>query len=219
MEQTKLQRFKRIILTSLFTVLFIFIMTISIGSYQSCSAKTNTIEHIDNIQQIGTEQLVVIDTVKIQENIKEELVQEVTKYMNTKTNKYHQFIPKYLVYAGLKYNIDICFMMAQTQLETCYGTLGAGRESSRKSLFGVAVQRYSNYEEAIDKYCNLIQTKYLGQYKNEQHLLVKYVTLKGGRYAENPNYEKELRVVYNHIKNNTNIYQLQQEYKNMNTDV
>ena len=143
------------------------------------------------------------------------MIVEVDKYIKTKTNSHHQFIPKYLVLAGLKYDIDICFMMAQTQVETCYGTLGAGREKSRHSLFGVAYQKYPNYENAIDSYCKLLHKSYLGNSRTEQHLLTKYVTLRGGRYAENPNYERDLRIAYNHIKKNTNIYQLQQDYKNI----
>lgn len=216
MEQTKLQRFKRIILTTVFTVSLIILTTFCISTYQCCNA-TNQIkfEQVDTIQKINNQQLAV-DTLQILENIKDELIGEVNKYIKTKTNNHHQFIPAYLVNAGLSYNIDICFMMAQTQIETCYGTLGAGREKSRRSLFGVAFQKYNNYEEAIDKYCKLLHKSYLGQGKTEQHLLTKYVTLRGGRYAENPNYESDLRTAYNHIKKNTRIYNLQQEYKNMN---
>ena len=123
--------------------------------------------------------------------------------------------PKYIVNAGLAYDIDICFIMAQTQIETLYGTKGAGREMSRRSLFGVAVSKYATYEQAIDAYCKLLQKSYLGKGKTEQHLLTKYVTFRGARYAANPNYERELRAAYNHIKRNTHIYQLQQEYKNI----
>ena len=64
--------------------------------------------------------------------------------------KSHQFIPKYLVQAGLTNDIDICFIMAQTQIETRYGTMGAGRESSRRSMFGVIKKHYPNYESAIN---------------------------------------------------------------------
>lgn len=216
MEQTKFKRFKRIILTTVLTVLLILSTTFCLSSYQSCSAKTHNIEITDTIHKEGIEMLAV-DTVRTQDMIESELIDEVTKYISTKTTRHHQFIPKYLVQAGLNYDIDICFMMAQTQLETCYGTLGAGRESSRRSLFGVAIKRYTNYEDAIKSYCELLHKSYLGQGKTEQHLLTKYVTLRGGRYAENPNYERELSIAYHHIKKNTQIYNLQQEYKNMNT--
>ena len=216
MEQNKFTRFKRIILTIIFITIFVLSTSFCLGAYQSyCGINHNNIEQIDTLpQNIGNEQIIV-DTIRTQEDVKVELVEEVTKYMKTKTNNHHQFIPKYLVYAGLKYNIDICFMMAQTQVETCYGTKGAGRETSRRSLFGVAIQKYSNYEEAVDKYCKLLHKYYIGKGKNEQHLLTKYVTFSGKRYAENQNYEQHLKTAYNHIKKNTHIYKLQQEYKNM----
>lgn len=216
MEQTKLKRFKRIILTSVFTIALVILTSFCIGTYQCCSASNPPKqEQIDKLpQHMGTQQLAV-DTVKLRDSIEHELVSEVTKYIQTKTTNHHQFIPKYLVHSALNYDIDICFMMAQTQIETCYGTTGAGRETSRRSLFGVSIQKYDNYEEAINKYCSLIKEKYLGNKKTEQHLLTRYVTLKGGRYASNPNYERELRTAYNHIKKNTRIYNLQQEYKNM----
>ena len=104
-------------------------------------------------------------------------------------------------------------MMAQTQIETCYGTTGAGRESSRRSMFGVIQKRYPNYEDAINHYCEVLKKYYLVKGKTEQHLMSKYVTSKGGRYASNPRYETELRTAYNHIKRTTNISSLQEEYK------
>ncbi len=104
-------------------------------------------------------------------------------------------------------------MMAQTQIETCYGTTGAGRESSRRSMFGVIQKRYPNYEDAINHYCEVLKKYYLVKGKTEQHLMTKYVTGTGGRYAGNPRYEIELRTAYNHIKRTTNIYSLQEEYK------
>ena len=218
MEQTKFTRFKRIIL------LIGFIMTITLSTafcFNTCHAHDTNIQKqkIEQIDTISSEIHLAVDTIRTRENIKDELIVEVTKYINTKTNKHHQFIPKYLVHAGLNYDIDICFMMAQTQLETCYGTLGAGRESSRRSLFGVAIQKYSDYEKAIEAYCKLLHKSYLGHGKTEQHLLTKYVTFSNKRYASNPNYEKELRTAYNHIKKNTHIYNLQQEYKNMNDEI
>ena len=41
----------------------------------------------------------------------------------------------------------------------------------------------------------------------------RYVTTRGGRYAENPNYERELRNTYNSISRATNLQYLQEQYK------
>jgi hypothetical protein len=170
--------------------------------------KMQKIEYVSPIENVTK-----IDTVQIRDSLKNELIEEVSKYIKKQAPKSHQFIPKYLVHAGLSNNIDICFMMAQTQIETCYGTLGAGRESARRSMFGIIQKRYSNYEAAINHYCEVLKKHYLVKGKTEKHLMTKYVTGKGGRYAENPRYEIELKTAYNHIKRTTNIYSLQEEYK------
>ena len=205
MEQTNNKRFKRIknllcrkSLITLIIVLMIFCITPTINSK----------EFIYNGHIVET---VSKDIRK--DSLKNEMIKEVTKYIKSKTSKSNEFIPKYLVHAGLSNNIDICFMMAQTQIETYYGTTGAGRESSRKSMFGVIKKSYPTYEESINHYCEILKKYYLVKEKTEQHLMTKYVTSKGGKYAGNPKYEAELRTAYNSIKRSTKIYSLQQEYK------
>lgn len=212
MEQTNNKRFKRIKnlfnlknLIVLIVVLMLFCSTPIINSKQ-------TVYKAPNIEVAETTIDNVIDNNVIKDSIKNEIIQEVTKYIKTKTSKSHEFIPKYLVHAGLSNNIDICFMMAQTQIETNYGTLGAGRESSRRSMFGVIKRNYSDYESAINHYCEVLKKYYLVKGRTEQHLMTKYVTSKGGKYAGDPNYEKSLKIAYNSIKRSTKIYSLQQEY-------
>ena len=106
-------------------------------------------------------------------------------------------------------------MMAQTQIETCYGTTGAGRELTRRSMFGVIKRHYPDYESAINHYCEVLKRYYLVKGRTEQHLMTKYVTGTGGKYAGDPNYERSLRTAYNQIKRATNIYSLQEEYKKL----
>lgn len=207
MEQTNNKRFKRIKnlfnLKSLITLIMVLMLFWSIPTVNSKDVvyKSNTIEQVKTY-----------DNVDKKDSIKSEIIMEVNKYIKSKTSRSHEFIPQYLVHAGLSNDIDICFMMAQTEIETCYGTTGAGRESSRRSMFGVVSKRYSNYEEAISHYCQVLKKYYLVRGKTEQHLMSKYVTAKGGRYAGNPNYERELKLAYNSIKRSTKIYSLQQEY-------
>ena len=147
------------------------------------------------------------------DSLKNELINETNEYINSITSKAHDSLSKYIVERALTHNIDIMFMLAQTQIETTFGTAGAGRESSRRSLFGVAVKKYSNYELAINDYCNILKTYYLTRGRTEQHLMKKYTTIKGARYASNPRYEIELRNTYNQICKNTQLKNLQDEYK------
>ena len=217
MEQTKFKRFKRIAIKNLLIVLIVLMLILGGLWFTTCTAK-NTPEYKDApIEYVSSKQNVItnIDTIQTKDNIKNELISEVSKYVKKQAPHSHQFIPKYLVQAGISNNIDICFMMAQTQIETCYGTTGAGRETSRRSMFGVIKRKYPNYEEAINHYCEVLKRYYLVKGKTEQHLMVKYTTRTGGKYAGDPYYERSLRAAYNHIKRTTNIYSLQEEYKKL----
>lgn len=216
MEQNKLKRFERIIQNFLLIIVFVVCSVAIFKTCESCSAQ-NKLEPEPTGVYYACDTLkdTIVAPIRTQLTVTNELIDEVEKYIKTKTNKHHQLIPKYLVLAGLKNDIDICFMMAQTQVETCYGTLGAGREVSRRSLFGVAIHKYGDYEKAINHYCEVLHKYYLKPGKTEQHLMSKYVTNSGARYAENPNYEHDIRTAYNHIKKHTNIYNLQEEYKNI----
>ena len=219
MEQTKFTRFKRIVNKELLSILIVLMLLFGSIYLLTCNSapveyKNIPIENVSrhhHVAKIDTFQ--IIDTLQIKDSIQNKLVDEVSKYVKLQAPKSHQFIPKYLVQAGLNNNIDICFMMAQTQIETCYGTTGAGRESSRRSMFGVIQRKYPTYEHAINHYCEVLKKYYLVKGRTEHHLMTKYVTGTGGRYAANPRYEAELKVAYNYIKRTTNIYNLQEEYK------
>ncbi len=213
MEQTKFTRFKRIAIKHVLVVLIVLMSVLGGLWLTTCNATTPNYEDPKIEYVLPEKNVTKIDTVQIKDSIQNELINEVSLYIKRQAPKSHKFIPMYLVQAGLTNNIDICFMMAQTQIETCYGTTGAGRESSRRSMFGVIQKRYPNYEDAINHYCEVLKKYYLVKGKTEQHLMTKYVTGTGGRYAGNPRYEIELRTAYNHIKRTTNIYSLQEEYK------
>lgn len=219
MEQTKFKRFKRIATNNLLVVAMTILFTlgsINIG-YSTISNRTSEkIQVVDNVKTQSSNQVVsqaINKTENKKDSIKEQLIKEVSNYVNRFAPRANKFIPKYLVHAGLTNNIDICFMMAQTQIETAFGTTGAGREGSRRSMFGVIKRHYPNYEVAINHYCEILKKYYLVKGRTEQHLMVKYVTGSGAKYAGDPRYEKSLTAAYNHIKRTTNIYSLQQQYK------
>ena len=214
MEQTKFTRFKRITITKIISGIIVLMFLFGSLYFITCGATPVKHKSTPSIEYVSPQQNITkIDTIQLKDSIQNELISEVSKYIKRQAPSSHKFIPKYLVQAGLENNIDICFMMAQTQIETCYGTTGAGRESTRCSMFGVIKRHYPNYESAIDHYCEVLKKYYLVKGRTEQHLMTKYVTGTGGRYAGNPRYEIELRTAYNQIKRTTNIYNLQEEYK------
>ena len=152
-------------------------------------------------------------SINVSDSIKNKLIKEAENYIFSRFPKANKKLPTYIVENGLEHDIDILFMMAQTKIETSFGTAGAGRETSRRSLFGVANRRYTSYENAIEDYIAILKKSYLTKGRTEVHLMNKYTTTNGGRYAANPNYESELKGAYSEINKKTNIKQLQMEYQ------
>ena len=188
----------------IFSALLSFLFTWSLSSAMNnrIMMKKNNFENL------------ISDTIIIQpkDSVKNKLIEEVENYIYANFPKAHKTIPTSLVEIGLEHKIDIMFMMAQTQIETHYGTLGAGRESSRRSLFGVANRKYDSYEKAISDYVSVLKKSYLTRSRTEKHLMRNYTTVSGKRYAENPNYEVDLKGAYTSINKKTRIKSLQEEY-------
>lgn len=206
MERMKLKRF-------LVLFMLIIVTVISLGSQaNSFTQSPCQMNEIDTTAiSLWEDDSLELQVEATKDSIKESLVQEVTEYINKKSPKAHKAIPGYLVEAGLENNIDICFIMAQTELETNYGTTGAGRATSRRSMFGVIKKRYSSYEDAIDSYIDLLTRNYLGHGKTEQSLLKKFVSHKGYRYG-GKNYEAHLSKTYKSICSRTTIRDLQEQF-------
>ena len=207
MIMSRKKKFKRILLCALL---------ISLPFFQSLKGNTNDVNDNKEVAMCITNDTMNLDTVVfgqlIKDSIKNELIDEVGNYIFKNYPKTHKDVPMLIVENGLEHDIDILFMMAQTQQETGYGTLGAGRESSRRSLFGVAVRKYDNYENAVVDYIRLLKKSYLTNGRTEQHLMKRYGTSRGGRYAGDPNYEATLRKTYLNISKQTKIKELQNKY-------
>lgn len=118
-----------------------------------------------------------------------------------------------------KYNVDVCFVLAQGELESHFGTKGLGAKFN--NIFNVAVYDsvkskkdmhkgyiYTYPNESIEPYLQLLTNNYLIN-KHESDLLVNFVNIKGQRYASDENYEFKLSDKYNKIIKTTNIKQLQ----------
>jgi len=148
------------------------------------------------------------------DSLKGQLVDEVTAYINKVAPTSYEALPSYMVEQCLDSDLDICFMMSQTQLETCFGTAGMGRAKSRYSMFGVT-RRYTSYENCIDDYVALLKSSYLVKGRTEQDLMKNYVNGCGYRYASSPTYERELSQTYKRVVQATNIRDLQEQYESL----
>ena len=208
MIMSRKKKFKRVLLCALL---------ISLPFIQSLTGNANDVNDNKQVAMCITNDT-ILDTavfgqvISFKDSIKNELISEVENYIFNNYPNTHKDVPTLIVENGLEHDIDILFMMAQTQQETGYGTLGAGREKSRRSLFGVAVRKYTNYENAVVDYIQILKKSYLTKGRTEQHLMQRYVTTNGGRYASDPNYEVALRKTYNNISHQTKIKELQNKY-------
>jgi flagellum-specific peptidoglycan hydrolase FlgJ len=204
-------KFKRILLCAL--MILIPLLSINNKNINSINMDNNN----DDIEEVCYNNNPIIDSTIYKQFLKDSimnlLVDEANTYIKRISPKAHDDIPRYIVQAGLDNYIDIMFMMAQTQIETNYGTLGAGRPSSRRSIFGVSIKRYDSYEKAINDYVYILKKNYLRKGRTEHHLMTNYTTVSGTRYAENRKYEIELKKTYNYINKNTRIRELQEKYR------
>lgn len=110
---------------------------------------------------------------------------------------------------ALKHNIDICFMLAQSKIETNYGKTGIGKR--KNSIFGIVSKRYNDFTESIKDYCEVLTRNYLVNGKTEMHLLSDFVNKHGDRYAESKEYEVHLCSEYNKIRSSSKIHKLQND--------
>ena len=111
-----------------------------------------------------------------------------------------------------EYGVDIRFVLAQGQIESHFATKGTaartlsifnvgaydGHSASRQRRNGFG---YSDPNDSIEPYLQLITNEYMVNGKTESDLMQNYVNRLGMRYASNPRYEKMLRSVYKRISN------------------
>lgn len=111
-----------------------------------------------------------------------------------------------------QYGVDIRFVLAQGQIESHFATKGTaartlsifnvgaydGHSASRQRRNGFG---YSDPNDSIEPYLQLITNEYMVDGKTEIDLMQNYVNRLGMRYASNPRYERMLRSVYKRISN------------------
>ena len=158
----------------------------------------------------GTKQMAEMRQARL-DSLREQMLDEVTSYIKKVAPTSYEALPACMVEQCLENELDLCFMLSQTQLETCFGTQGMGRATSRYSMFGVS-RRYTSYENCIADYVALLKSNYLVNGRTEQDLMKNYVNDGGFRYASSPTYEEELSATYKRVVKSTNIRDLQRQY-------
>lgn len=162
------------------------------------------------------------EQIAIQEQLQEQRLAEYNEARNQLAIEVDNYItsvaPKANIDAFLmvdlcwQYGVDIRFVLAQGQIESHFATKGTA--SRTLSIFNVGAydghsasrQRrngfgFSDPNESIEPYLQLITTEYMVNGKTESDLMKNYVNNLGMRYASNPRYESMLRSVYNRISN------------------
>lgn len=144
---------------------------------------------------------------------KSALVNEVQNYINSVAPNSN--LRGYaLVEECERYNIDLCFVLAQGEIESHFGTKGMA--SKLNCVFNVGIYDNKTAEEieqkykfdcpneSIEPYLKLLNTKYLVN-KIEQDLMKKFIDINGKRYASDPEYEFKISNKYKYITENTKI--------------
>lgn len=114
-----------------------------------------------------------------------------------------------------KYNVDICFALAQGEVESHFGTKGVAAKThmvwnikafDNKSAEDIIEDgdALSCPNKSIEPYLQTLLKTYLVN-KTEEDLMQNFVDINGNRYASNPNYENLVFDKYNYIKDNTKI--------------
>ena len=114
-----------------------------------------------------------------------------------------------------KYDVDICFVLAQGEVESQFGTKGIA--SKLNCVFNVGIYdnktvdqiekqyRFDCPNESIEPYLKLLTNKYLVN-KLEQDLMRKFVDINNKRYASDTEYEIKISSKYKYICDNTKIH-------------
>lgn len=150
-----------------------------------------------------------------------ELINEVNTYIN-KVAPQSSLDGYVVVEECLNNAIDICFVLAQGEQESHFGTTGLARRTN--SVFNVYAYDGQSHDEISDKgkykhpnysvqpYIELLKKDYLVNGKTEYDLMDgQYINRNGARYASSEIYERSLLDKYTKIRQNTKIDSLCQE--------
>lgn len=211
----KIKFFKQHDVSVLLTGVIILLVSLFTVSYSQ--------DHLqDNCAQITQ----ILPYTSPQDSIKNLLVQEADNYIQQNFPKSKLTGSALVEACVIKHDFDICFAMAQAEIESGYGSAGKARKTNSPWNVGAwdgrSVQTmnkmghsYSHPDQSIEPYIELVKTKYLGIKRTIDDLMKRYVTLNGKRYASDPNYERKLSKTYQKICKNTVLYSLQEQYRSI----
>ena len=150
-----------------------------------------------------------------------ELVNEVDNYIKSVASQ--SSLDGYVIVEEcMNSGLDICFVLAQGENESHFGTTGLARKTN--SVFNVYAFDGQSHEQISEKgkykhpnysvapYIELLKKDYLVGGKTEYDLMDgQYVNKNGARYASSETYEKALLAKFMKIKQNTKIDSLYNE--------
>jgi hypothetical protein len=154
------------------------------------------------------------------DSLKLALANEVDRYIQKVSNRGSALSGLVLIDECLHYDIDLCFVLAQGEQESHFGTQGLARKTN--SVFNVyaydgqsynainAGGKYKHPNNCVAPYLSLLKRDYLVKGKTENDLLNRFVNARWQRYASAPNYEQALVNKITNIRNTTDIDSLYQ---------
>ncbi len=182
----------------------------------NCNHNLTSIENIMCVDAVGKEIIRCID----------EYINVVVKNHAKSSKASSPISGKSLFEQCMKYDVDVCFVLAQAQLESHFGT--SGQSVITKCVWSVGAHdnrstddmkrrglTFSNPNESIRPFLKELTSNWMGGDTTEYDLMKSYINKDGKRYASDLQYEEKLTCVYNKIKNNTRIYELMQLYKKL----
>ena len=179
-------------------------------------------EHAVPIEHESIELVSTFDAVTINpsDSIRKALVQATNDYISQNFPK-SKLTGEALVTACEKHDFDICFALAQAEIESGLGTAGKAKrtnspwnvhawDSRSAQQMNKMGYGYSHPDQSIEPYIELVKSNYLGTKRTIHDLMKNYVTFSGKRYASNPNYETALKRTYQRICLKTTLKDLQE---------
>ena len=157
------------------------------------------------------------------DSLKLQLSNEVDKYIAQVSGNSSALNGLVVVDRCIENDIDICFVLAQGEQESHFGTQGLARKTN--SVFNVYAfdghdynkinsnGKYNHPNDCVEPYIALLKRDYLVDGKTEYDMLHKYVNKNGARYASAETYEQSLLDKITKIKSNTEIDNLYQSLR------
>ena len=200
------------------SVIAILLVTIIIFAFSGSHRFHKEVYHKYTTYEIYNEtNMLIYDSIKLS------LLHEVDNYIAKTSANASALSGLVIIDNCLEYDIDICFVMAQAEQESHFGSAGLARKTN--SVFNVfafdghnynminANGKYAHPNDCVEPYIRLLKRDYLVNGKTEYDMLNEYVNKNGKRYASAETYEHSLVEKITKIKSNTNIDKIYQDLK------